>query len=192
MLRSDTRAAILDAAEELIQTRGANGISYEHISRAVRIRKASIHYHFATKEKLIEEVLERYCARFLDRVDALFAGSDPAPVKLRKYTDLFEATLRTPPSGRVCLCGMLGAEMASLGSPAVARLQRFYKENGERLAAVLEQGRKKKTLRFQGDSKALGLLVFSLLEGAMMVARADGGAKRFRQLRKQALKLVGV
>lgn len=166
--RTGTRTAILDAAQELLQTRGANGISYQHISDVVKIRKASIHYHFPTKQKLIEAVLQRYCANFMKSVDAIIASTDPAAVKLRKYIGLFDQTLRNGACRKVCLCGMLGAELTSLGRPAAAQIRRFYNENTERLAKILEEGRKTGTLRFDGEVKTVGMLVFSLLEGAKL------------------------
>lgn len=189
-MKPDTRTAILDAAEELIRIRGSNGISYQSISDVVRIRKASIHYHFPTKEKLIEEVIHRYSTRFLGLVDAIIASADPAPVKLRRYFDLFERALRDGSGQKVCLCGMLGAELASLGGPAMARLRGFYRENAERLARILEQGRKAGTIHFNGDGKTLGMLLFSSLEGAMLIARADEGVRQFRSLKGQLFKLL--
>lgn len=190
-MATDTKAAILDIAQELIQTRGANAISYQHISDVVKIRKASIHYHFPTKDKLIEAVIHRYCVNFLGLVDAILASKDPAPAKLRKYIGLFETTLRSGAGEKVCLCGMLGAELASLGSPAVVQLQQFYRQNAERLARILDEGRTARNLRFDGEAKILGMLLFSLLEGGLLVARADGGIKRFRSLAEQFLTLLG-
>lgn len=191
MSRTGTKTAILDAAQELIQARGANGISYQHISEMVRVRKASIHYHFRTKEKLVEAVLRRYRVQFLGAVDAIVASGASAPAKLRRYTGLFEATLREGAGLKVCLCGMLGAELATLGRPAVAQVQRFYEENAARLARILRQGRTIGTLHFVGDPKTAGMVVFSVLEGAMLVSRAHGGIKEFRRLRDQTLKLFG-
>jgi TetR/AcrR family transcriptional regulator, transcriptional repressor for nem operon len=43
MSETDTRTLILDAAQDLIQRLGANAVSYQHLSEAVGIRKASIH-----------------------------------------------------------------------------------------------------------------------------------------------------
>jgi TetR/AcrR family transcriptional repressor of nem operon len=190
-MAQDRRSAILDAAQELIQTRGANGISYQHISDRVTIRKASIHYHFPTKDKLIEAVVQRYCVTFLNLVDAIIGSRISPPAKLEKYIGLFEATLRDGSGGKVCLCGMLGAELRSLGSPAATKLRRFYTDNAVRLGQILDQGRATKTLQFEGDSETVGMLVFSFLEGAMVIARADGGVGRFRALGRQLLKLLG-
>ena len=70
----ETRERILDVAQELVQTIGANAMSYQHISEAVGIRKASIHHHFPTKEGLIEALIERYTIYFFGLVDRI-AGS---------------------------------------------------------------------------------------------------------------------
>src|SRR5262245_62705529 len=80
----DTKTAIMDAAQELIQRRGANAMSYQDISDAVGIRKASIHHHFPAKDDLIQAVTERYADYVLASMDEIFASTlDPA-AKLRK------------------------------------------------------------------------------------------------------------
>ncbi len=189
-LNKDTREAILDAAESIIQTYGANGISYQTISDIVQIRKASIHYHFPTKEKLIEDLVRRYSLRFLALVDGFIDSPLSAPTKLERYIALFEQTLEDRSGMKVCLCGMLGAELASMGSPTVKILRNFYSENIDRLARILEAGRKAGALKFNGDAEALGGLIFSLLEGAMIIARAADGVDQFRSIRKQLLKII--
>ena len=68
MKQPDTKTAILDAAQDLIQRVGANAMSYQHISEAVGIRKASIHHHFPSKETLLEELIGRYSRQFLGLV----------------------------------------------------------------------------------------------------------------------------
>lgn len=43
---------LLHEAEKLLRTRGYAAFSYGHLSEIIGIRKASIHYHFRTKEAL--------------------------------------------------------------------------------------------------------------------------------------------
>src|SRR5512144_3174565 len=62
--RSATAEQILDIAETLIQTRSYSAFSYQDIADALGIRKASIHYHFATKADLGVAVVDRYVERF--------------------------------------------------------------------------------------------------------------------------------
>lgn len=186
----DTKAAILDAAESIIQMYGANGISYQTVSDIVKIRKASIHYHFPTKDKLIEALVRRYSERFLTLVDRFVASPLSPPAKLERYISLFEKTLEDKAGMKVCLCGMLGAELASMGSPTVKMLRHFYSENIDRLARIFEEGREAGSFTFDGDARALGALVFSLLEGGMIVARAGDSVSQFRSIKKQLLRLL--
>src|ERR1051325_5903944 len=149
MAAKDTKTAIMDAAQELIQRRGANAMSYQDISEAVGIRKASIHHHFPTKDDLIEAVIERYAEYAFGLMDGIFASKlDPA-AKLRHYAGLFEATLADGKRDKVCPCAMLGAELATLNSPAAARVRRFYEENDARLARVLEERSEEHTSELQ-------------------------------------------
>jgi len=190
MSESDTLTLILDAAQDLIQRLGANAMSYQHLSEAVDIRKASIHYHFPTKQDLIEALIDRYHAYFIGLVDRIIAEeSDPVRM-LDRYMGLFEATLREGKHDKACLCGMLGAELASLGEDAVRNLRRFFKESQDRLAAILKLGRDAQVFRFDGDPAAVAGLIFAALEGALLLVRADGGVKRFRILADELRRLV--
>lgn len=190
MATNNTKTAILDTAQDLIQRLGANAMSYDHISKAVGIRKASIHYHFPTKENLLEALLERYNEYFLKIVDGIFSGNDQEDKKLLKYMGLFEATLREGDRDKACLCGMLGAELSTLGANVADRVRYFYKENEKRLASLLDIGKKKGVFKFKGNSKKLAALIFSFLEGAMLLVRAEGGAKKFQAVKEQMLELV--
>jgi AcrR family transcriptional regulator len=51
------REEILDAAAELFTSRGYAATSTRMIADAVGIRQASLYYHFASKEELLEELL---------------------------------------------------------------------------------------------------------------------------------------
>src|SRR5579863_5869407 len=101
--QSDTRSAILDVAERLVQSRGFNGFSYADVAGELGITKAALHYHFPGKSELGEALIVRYAARFVDALTAIDAQAAPAAVKLQAYADLYLAVLRNE---RMCLCGM--------------------------------------------------------------------------------------
>src|SRR5262245_46498133 len=172
MSETDTRTLVLDAAQDLVQRLGANAMSYQHISEAVGIRKASIHHHFPSKENLLEALLKRYNSYFVGLVDQIIVQAIPAPKKLAKYIDLFEATLCEGKNDKACLCGMLGAELASLGSASADLVRTFYSENEARLAQILDEGLEGGDFDFQGKSKPTASLIFALLEGAVLISRA--------------------
>jgi len=187
----DTRTRILDTAQDLIQRLGANAMSYQHISDAVGIRKASIHHHFASKDDLIEALIRRYAGYFGGLVEEIVKADLSAPEKLRRYCGLFEGTLRQGSHDRACPCAMLGAELATLGSAAAGLIREFYRDNEKRLARILAQGRQERSLSFAGSPAATAALIFALLEGGMLVVRVNGGAKQFRAITEQMIALVG-
>jgi TetR/AcrR family transcriptional repressor of nem operon len=165
-------------------------MSYQDISEVVGIRKASIHTHFPTKDDLIATLLDRYNTYFLRLVDSIIASSDSPEVKLRRYCGLFEATLSSGNQDKACLCGMLGAELATLKSPLAERVRTFYQENEARLVLILNEGRKAGSFRFAGDAAITAVLIFSLLEGGILIARADGGAQQFHAVIEQLMQFV--
>ncbi len=190
MPKPDTKGKILDAAQDSIQRVGANAMSYQDISEAVGIQKASIHYHFPTKEKLIEALIERYSERFFSLVQSIVDSELSPETKLRRYGLLFETMLSEGERGKVCLCGILGAELGTLGPVAADNIRRFFKENEKRLAEILDEGREQNVFKFEGDSRSMAILVFCLLEGAMLVVRADEGTQRYSAIMRQMIRLV--
>jgi TetR/AcrR family transcriptional repressor of nem operon len=167
-----------------------NGMSYQDISARVGIRKASVHTHFPKKEDLLVALLDRYSDRFLRIVDGILTSGDSSEVKLRRYCGLFEATLSSGNQDKACLCAMFGAESETLNTPSAERVRNFYQANRERLVALLESGRQDGSFCFPGDTQAMASLVFSLLEGGMLVARVQGGAPQFHQDIEQLLRLL--
>ncbi|MGJ3250780.1 MAG: TetR/AcrR family transcriptional regulator [Elainellaceae cyanobacterium] len=190
MKQTDTKTQILDVAQDLIQRLGVNGMSYKDISEAVGIRKASVHTHFPKKDDLLVALLDRYNDRFLRIVDGILASDDSLEIKLRRYCGLYEATLSSGDQDKACLCGMVGAELASINHPSLEQVCRFYRENEARLTTILKDGLATGDFHFSGDVAVLAGLMFSSLEGGMLVARAEGGAQKFHHMVEQLIALV--
>ena len=128
--KQKTRDRILDVAERLVQTRGFNAFSYADIAEALQVTKASLHYHFPTKADLGTQLIERYAAAFTQALADIDTSSKDAAAKLRQYVDLYGGVLR---ANRMCLCGMLAAEFATLPKPMKVGLNQFFDAN-ERVA----------------------------------------------------------
>jgi TetR/AcrR family transcriptional repressor of nem operon len=172
----DTPQRILDVAERLVQTRGFNGFSYADIASTLGITKASLHYHFPTKAALGHRLIERYEQRFLDALVAVDRSGADAREKLRRYAAIYTDVLR---SNRMCLCGMLASDYATLAKPVKDGVKHFFDRNEQWLVAVLEDGRKSGALHFAGSSDVVARGIVGSLEGAMMLARSYGEVARF-------------
>jgi TetR/AcrR family transcriptional repressor of nem operon len=184
-----TRDRILDVAQDLVQRVGANAMSYQDLSAAIGITKPSIHHHFPTKAVLLEQLVRRYSADILGAVDRILASDENGMAKLERYCTIFETTIAESAGEKACLCGMLGAEAATLGDRTLERLRDFYAANNERLRRLLEDGRRDGSIRFEGEAAAAASLVFATLEGALMIVRVQDGTEGFRAIVRQLLLL---
>jgi TetR/AcrR family transcriptional repressor of nem operon len=164
----DTASQILDVAERLVQERGYNGFSYGDVASELGITRAALHYHFASKGDLGAALIERYAARFLDALARVDDDGRAAPDKLRAYAQLYADVFR---DDRMCLCGMLAADYATLPDPMRERVVRFFDDNEAWLERVLEHGRSAGTIRFDGSARPVARALIAGLEGAMLVSR---------------------
>jgi AcrR family transcriptional regulator len=82
------REEILDAAAELFTSRGYAATSTRMIADAVGVRQASLYYHFASKEELLEELLEqtvRPSLAFAASLDVVASDADAKLFALAAY-----------------------------------------------------------------------------------------------------------
>lgn len=171
-----TADRILDIAEELVQVRGFNAFSYADVAEALGLQKASLHHHFATKAELGLALVDRYRQSFLAALQGIeIAAADPL-VRLERYVELYRAVLR---EGRMCMCGMLATDVATLPMAMRAGIAEFFSQNEAWLTRVLEEGKAAGALEFAGPAAARAALFVSSLEGAMLVARAGEGLEHF-------------
>jgi TetR/AcrR family transcriptional regulator, transcriptional repressor for nem operon len=176
---STTAVQILDAAQELVQTRGFNAFSYRDLAERVGIRTASIHYHFPAKADLGRALMDRYRNGVLGALAEIDAQGGSAPEKLRGYAGILEGVLGC--GDRFCLGGMLASDFATLPAEVQHEVSRFIEGNERWLERVLAEGRAAGTLGFEGSPAAVATALFSGLEGAMLVARSCGDPDRYRQ-----------
>jgi TetR/AcrR family transcriptional regulator, transcriptional repressor for nem operon len=179
---------ILDVAEELAQKRGFNGFSYADIAERLGVTKASLHYHYRSKTDLGRALIERYRSTFSRALEDIDRGARSAPDKLRRYAALYDSVMR---NDRLCLCGMLAAEFATLPESMRAALTGFFDVNERWLTQVLKAGRSDGALAFRDTPANRARMLLGALEGAMLVARSYGEEKRFRTAADQLLADLG-
>jgi TetR/AcrR family transcriptional repressor of nem operon len=185
---SAAASAILDAAERLAQTRGYNGFSYADIAVQLGVTKAALHYHFASKAALGAALIARYHQAFGAALEAIDANTRQPRKKLQQYVGLYDSVLS---NDRMCLCGMLAAEYATLPAPMQQGLKSFFDANERWLAGVLKDGIRTGVFHFKEPARERAQLLLGALEGAMLVARSYGNMRRFQSAAAAALADLG-
>jgi len=192
MERPDTKTQILDVAQDLIQRRGVNGMSFKDISESIGIQRASIHHHFETKEKLLEALMTRYTHEYGNAIEEIVASDSSAKNKLTRYMKLFLKTAEADPPEKACMCGMLAAEIDSIGKDAAKLVVDYSELCVKQVSKILDQGKKDGEFQFNGDPKVMARMIFSFLEGGLIFVRANGNKQQFKAMTNQVFKLIEV
>jgi TetR/AcrR family transcriptional repressor of nem operon len=157
----------MDIAEAHIRDGGYTGFSFRNLAAEVGIKSASVHHHFPTKAKMAAAVARRYGDRFLASVAA--RPNESAGDAICAYRSAFRAALDR--DGRMCLCGVLGAEAGVLSPEITVEVQLFFSRCIEDL-----------TRRLGGsDASSRAFHVMATLEGGMVLARAYADIDAFDQ-----------
>jgi TetR/AcrR family transcriptional regulator, transcriptional repressor for nem operon len=173
---ANTASAILDVAEQLVQSRGFNAFSYADVAATLGITKPALHYHFAGKSELGLALLVRYTTRFTQALETIDDRQSDAAARLAAYADLYAQVLA---QDRMCLCGMLAADYHTLSEPMRQAVITFFDRNEIWLARLIDQGRKDGVFQIECDSREVAQTIIDTLEGALLIARTYGDPDRF-------------
>jgi TetR/AcrR family transcriptional repressor of nem operon len=172
---TNTRRAIMDLAESLLQEQGYNGFSYAHIASKLNVKNAAIHYHFPTKEELGCAVIKRYRDRFQLWINNARVKDLSPQEKLDWFFSIYTNTRAD--NGKVCLAGSLETEFNSLPAALREETEALTRELLSWLEVTLKQGRDAGVFHFSGDPASKATLILSSLQGALQMARALGTNK---------------
>jgi TetR/AcrR family transcriptional regulator len=182
---------ILDVATRLFAERGYEGTSMNDVAERVGMRKASLFYHYATKDVLYETVLARLVDSLKQALAAIYASSGTFAERLDDVTDTVVMVLGTHPyASRLLL-----REALDWGPVIRGPL-------GDRIALVLEAGAawiragQEAGAFVEGDAKQLVLtavgvhfLPFALGQLVERYTGADVFSARFVESRRDALRV---
>ena len=184
-----TRAALVDAARPLFAAHGFAAVGTEVIVREAGVTRGALYHQFADKTELfaavVEAVEQDLMAQIMRRLrDEIGADHDPLDELVRGASAWLDA------------CAEPGIQQILLiDAPAVLGWQR-YREIGTRYSvgvveAVLREAIRQGRIADQPVSPLAHILVGSLNEGALMIARADDQATAREQVRDALEQLIG-
>lgn len=137
--REETRDAILDATDRLLARFGYRKMTIEDIAREVGIGKGSVYLHFESKEEIVLSHIDRIVERLKERLWAVARSEADAAIRLRlmmltRVLFRFDSVQHYTQS--------LNDLLAALRPNVLARRARYFDEEAEIFAHVLEDGRR--------------------------------------------------
>lgn len=164
---SETAERLMDLAEAHIRNAGYSGFSFRDLAKEMGIKSASVHHHFPTKATMAAAVARRYGEKFLAAVAK--QPDETAEDAVVAYRSAFREALNR--DGRMCLCGILGAEAGVLSPEVAEEILSFFRRCIEDLSR-----------RIGGeDAEARAFHIIATLEGGMMLSRAYKDIEAFDQ-----------
>ncbi|MEQ8267874.1 MAG: TetR/AcrR family transcriptional regulator [Parvibaculum sp.] len=89
-----SKQAILETAERYLIADGPAGVKVQRVAHDLGLTDAAVHYHFGSREKLLEALLRFSGRRFIDALSAAIEADDGEAFDLQKaaglLTDLYD------------------------------------------------------------------------------------------------------
>lgn len=186
--RADTLNRILDAAQELVQERGFNAMSYTDISRRLGIRNASIHYYFPKKIELGAVLVRRYRLRLEGQLRDIDAAAVSPPEQLVRYLAAYRAVVH--PDGRICLCTVLAGDYNTLPEGMRQEVRAFFDLNEVWLTHVFAEGQATQTLHVSGTPEQATFAFLAALEGTMLLSRVSRDVEQFEAFAQRSVEAL--
>ncbi|MCR9142294.1 MAG: TetR/AcrR family transcriptional regulator [bacterium] len=180
--QTNTAERILEVAQDLIQRRGYNAISFEDIAKKVGIKKPSIVHHYASKAALGRAVVRRYRSNFSSMLDDIArdpekTAADALAFYFVPYLD-FGAT-----KDKICLCGALSGEFMALPKTMQTEVAAFFQDHQSWLEGILRRGRENKELQVvDEDPAAAAAWILDALHGSLIIKRATNDPGHVQRL----------
>ena len=169
---------LLDAAEEMVQSRGLNGVTFQDLADAVGLRKPSVFHHIRNKEELSSALIQRCGTKHGPQYAAVIEKDISAPEKLRQIAGIFEQGLK---KGRPCLLASISSGLESLTPSASQQLRDAADASISRFAEVFAQGRREGSLSFEGSPTHAAMGFFAMMQGLQTLCRAKGDTRAFKK-----------
>lgn len=183
-----TRSRAIELGCHYLQTRGYNGFSFQTVADALGIKKASLHYYFASKEDLGLALLDTYQKSYTEWTEK--QSHLPAPKKLEQMFQMFSQIICE--KNKICPAGVLSADFESLSKRMKKRLQEFHQTQKNWIAATLKEGIEKKQFKKNLNPDTTADLILASVQGGIQVARLREDPRYFKALGKNLMGMISV
>lgn len=167
-----SRDRILDAAQDLILSRGFSAMTIDSICKAAETTKGGFFYHFESKEELGEAALARFWNNAEKRQSEASFNSATNPVSLLEgYLEFAIEAYQSPELQKGCMLAIFTMELAESN-------EQLFKEAAKRFSAWRTSLHEMYTAAAAHagnsmDAKAWSDLYISTLEGALLLAKSN-------------------
>ncbi|ETN95489.1 TetR/AcrR family transcriptional regulator [Zhouia amylolytica] len=161
-----TRDKIIVVGDNLIREKGYNAFSFSDISKELKIKNASIHYHFPTKTNLVIAVIQKHLI-LLEKFKTAVVNEN-AIMKIIKFLSVYSIAKS---GGKISILGSLANDYNTFDPEVQTELKILTESTINWLTQTLTEGKKEGTFKFIQDPRTKALTIITTILGAEQLSR---------------------
>jgi TetR/AcrR family transcriptional repressor of nem operon len=170
---SPTRDKLLDAAQELMLTKGYVATSVDEVCQAAGLTKGSFFHYFPGKEDLGIAVAQRFAERKRQVFEAAPFRRREGPLdRVLGHVDFLIEMIRSPLASKGCLLGTFVQELSQTHPNIRATCAACFEAGVADLERDLEQARAKHAPQATWSARSLAEHLLAVVQGAIILAKA--------------------
>ncbi len=166
-------ARIVEAMRVSVASRGIAGATFDHVAREAGVSRGLLHYYFATKERLLVEVVRRECEVRIERIEQAIAGAESAEDVLAALVRSFEDFLGEGPTAAVMFYELI--TLGQRNEEIAAELSELARRIRTHMAAALQAKADAGVLELRADPDTVATFLFALADGLTVRRLAEPG-----------------
>lgn len=174
----ERRAATVEAVVELAAVQNPSEITTTAIAKHMGVTQGALFKHFATKEAILQAVMEFVAQRLLSRVDrAAHSAESPVAAIEAIFKAHIEFVVEHPGVPRMLFGELQHAKLTAPKRMAKTLIRRY----GERLQRLIEEGKAAGELSASLDTGATATLFIGTIQGLVMQSLLAGNVELIRE-----------
>jgi AcrR family transcriptional regulator len=159
--KQPSRERIIEAANRLIYTKGYNQTSFADVAEVVGISKGNLHYHFRSKDDLLETIITHRMTEISEQLSQWDEQYPNAKDKLRRFVEMM-LNEETDLVRYGCPLGSLNMELG--------KYQRSLQDRSREMFDLFQHWLEKTFKQLgRNDSQALSKHLLSMAQGAALM-----------------------
>jgi TetR/AcrR family transcriptional repressor of nem operon len=177
LLKPGVRPKLLDAALSLVREKGYASSSVEELCSRAGVTKGAFFHYFKSKDALAVAAANHWA----ETTGQLFAGASyhqhPDPLeRILGYLDFRKAILKGELAEYTCFVGTMLQEMYGTNADIRAACEASISGHAATLEPDISEAMKIHRIRASWTAQSLALHTQAVLQGAFILAKAQGGA----------------
>ncbi len=174
--QKDTRQRIVDAAMRLFWEKNYEAVGTDSICKEANVRKGSLYHFFKSKNDIALAVIDERWAIFEGQIlKTAFAESTPPLQRFDKFSDILGSLMSRihNESGSFygCPFGNLASELSTSKGAVKKKLSLIFSKYTQYFEDALNDAKVNGQIKTDTDTKKLAELLFSCLQGTILVAK---------------------